>query len=355
VTLRISWCAAAGFLLGTPYAVLDVKSFAGGLLLQFFHSKSGHLGVAESGFWGYFTSVAPSGGVGMALVAAMFAGMLCSLFKPRPHDWLLFSFPFFFYLLMGNAALKVDRYLMPVIPFWCIHAGIFVERATAALARRQVPRRLVAPVLVLLFSLPSIYNAGKWCWIAVQPDTRLQAAEWLQANIPERTTIATQASSWMLPPLPPEYFHIVPIKVFMEESTKEQMSAKLALLDHPLSAWILRKGFDYRIDAAALDTLRVALQNTPDFDTWRPRPLAYYRAQSTRFLITSSLLRRRFFDPSTVAQYPMMAKAWQEFYLELEEQGRLVKEFVPPSAHEHEWGMGFLERPIIRIYELQGS
>ncbi|MGH7495038.1 MAG: ArnT family glycosyltransferase [bacterium] len=353
--VRISLCAAGGFLLGTPYAVLDFKSFAGGLLLQVFHSTSGHLGVVESGFFGYFTSITPNGGVGMVLMVAMFAGILCSLFKPRARDGLLLSFPFFFYLLIGNSALKVDRYLIPVIPFWCIHAGIFVARISAWCARRQWPVRFVAPMLALLLSAPSIYYAAKWCWIAVQPDTRLQAAAWMESNIPKGTIIATQAGSWMMPPVSPDRFGIVQIDVFMEESTRQQLEMKLALLDNPVSSWILRHGLDYQPAAAKVDSIRTALEHVPDLAMWRAAPLAHYQKQNTHFVITSSLLQRRFFDAATVAKYPEMARSWQAFYNELEARGKLVKEFVPPAAHEHNWGMGFLERPIIRVYSVHGS
>ncbi len=349
----LSLCAAAGFLVGTPYALLDFKSFASGLLSQIFHSKSGHLGVPESGFWGYFTAVTPSGGLGLMLVSAVFAGMLYSLWKHRTRDLLLLCFPFFFYLLMGNATLKVDRYLIPVLPFWCIYAGIFITRASEMITRFRWPTAWAATALALLFSAPSIYYAGQWCWIAMQEDTRVQAADWIKAHIPRETNVAMRAGSWMLPPVPPGQLSISQMELITEESSRKKLSMKLALLQNPLSAWILRHGFDYQLDFAALDSMRAVLQNLPDFSTWRARPLAYYRERGVHFVISSSLLKRRFFDAATCAKYPEMAKSWQEFYSELEEQGRLVQEFVPPAAHQHPWGMGFLERPTISIYDIR--
>lgn len=346
-------CAAAGFLLGTPYAVFDFKSFASGLLLQLLHSEAGHLGVPESGFWGYFTSVVPSGGVGAMLVLAIFAGMLLSLQRARAHDLLLLSFPLFFYLLIGTSALKVDRYLIPVIPFWCVYAGIAVMRASLWLARPPWLRRLAAPMLALLFSVSSIYYAGKWCWIAVQEDTRLQAAEWMETHFPEETVIALHSGAWMLPPLSRDRFTIVAVNLFMEESMKDRLALKLALWEDPASAWVLRRFFGYDINPATVDSLRAALQNMPDFTMWRAPELDYYHARNAHFVIISSLLQRRFFDPATMAKYPGMTKSMQEFYRELEERGKLVKEFSPPPAQQHKWGMGFLERPVIRIYDIR--
>jgi 4-amino-4-deoxy-L-arabinose transferase-like glycosyltransferase len=355
-SMNILLRAAAGFLLGTPFAILDFKGFAGGLSSQFLHSKSGHLGVTESGFFGYFTSVIPCGGVGVVLMAAAVAGMLFSLWlKPRGRYWLLFSFPFFFYLLLGNSALKVDRYLIPVIPFWCIYAGIFAARVSVSLASFPWPRRMIAATLALLLAAPSLYYAGKWCWLAVQPDTRVQAAEWMQTHIPRKTSIAMRAGSWMLPPVAPDRYNITQMDLMTEESTRQRLSLKLAMLDNPTSAWILQNAFNYRPDAAVRDSLRVTLRRMPDFSTWRARPLAYYREQDVHYVITSSLLQQRFFDAATIAKYPEMAKSWQKFYGELEKEGRLVKDFAPPAAHKHEWGMGFLESPTICIYDLHAK
>ena len=266
---------------------------------------------------------------------------------------LLFSFPFFFYLLLGKAELKVDRYLIPVLPFWCMYAGIFVARAAALMARGRQPVHLIAALLALAVSAPSLYAAGKWCWITMQPDTRVQSADWMEAHIPRETIIAIRAGSWMLPPVPPHHFNITQMDLITEESTKRKLSLKLALLQNPVGEWILRRGFNYQFDAAALDSMRALLQSLPDFSTWRARPLTYYREQEVHFVITSSLLKRRFFDAATRAKYPEMAKSWQEFYSELESQGRLVREFVPPAAHKHPWGMGFLEHPTIRIYDIR--
>jgi len=324
-------------------------------LLQVYHSKSGHLGVAESGFWGYFTAVTPSGGVGTILVLAVLAGVIISFRKPRVEHWLLFSFPCFFYLLLGNSALKVDRYLIPVIPFWCIYAGMFVARSAQALARWHLSARLVAPALAVLFTAPSIYYAGKWCGIALQRDTRVQAADWMEANMPKETIIAIRAGSWMLPPVPDDHFNITQMDLITEESTKKRLSLKLDLMGNPLVAWILHEAFDYETSPAARDSLRAVLQHMPDIATWRAPPLSHYRELDVHFVITSSLLRERFFESTTIAKFPEMAKSWQAFYLELEQQGRLVKEFAPPESWQPRWGMGFLESPIIRIYDIRGS
>jgi hypothetical protein len=353
IPLKILLSAGAGFLVGTPYAVLDFKNFSGGLLRQLFHSNLGHLGLAESGYFGYFTAIMPSGGVGKTLVIAMLAGVLFSFLRPRSYDWMLFSFPVFFYLLLGKSALKVDRYLIPVIPLWCIYAGIFVARASRLFERLRLPARIVAPVLALILSMPSLYGAAKWCWIAVQPDTRLQAAAWMEANIAKGSIIAMHSGAWMLPPVPPDRFRIAPMELFTEESAKKHLSLKLALLDNPVSAWILSRVLDYRLEASARDSLRAMLRNMPDFVTWRARPLAYYREQNVDVVITSSLMKERFLDAATIARYPAMAGSWQAFYRELERSGRLVKEFVPPVSYHHRWGMGFLESPTICIYGIR--
>ncbi len=344
--LKLAVFAGLGFLAGTPYAVLDFKAFAGGLLSQLLHSGVGHLGVEESGFLGYFTALVPSGGMGVALMIAACGGLLLSMWRPQTREVLLFSFPILFYLLLGRSALKVDRYLIPAIPFLCMYAAIFVERF-AALLQSRVRLHWALAVFVLLLSVQPGYNLMKWCWIATQPDVRNEAAQWLDHNIGPEIMIATRVGSWQFPPLHETGRKLKQLKMFTEESTRMRMAFKLELLQQPVTAWIMREVFK---DTTCVEGLRQGLERFPSFAEWRAPTLRELRAEGVQVMITSSLLEARFYEPTTQKKFPEMTKSWQELFESLPREGRLLKEFVPPASMQHPWGLGFLEQPVIRIY-----
>lgn len=346
---KLSALAALGFLLGTPYAVLDFKAFAAGLISQMLHSRLGHLGVEESGFFGYFTALSPSGGIGATLVLAGLGGLLLSLRRPQARAWLLLCFPFFFYLLLGRSALKVDRYLIPAIPFLCIYAGLFVERIAQFAAARIAPRWTVAACTLALSALPVFYLL-KWCAIVEQPDTRRTASLWIEKNIPPEVVIAKRVGSWMFPSINEKNRKLKQIDLFTEESARARIAFKLELLQKPATAWLMRTVFK---DTVRVEELEQYLASLPTFADWRAPTLQSLRADSVQIVVTSSLLEERFVQPTMRAKFPEMAKSWQDFFASLGREGRLLQEFAPAPSVEHPWGLGFLERPTIRVYAIR--
>lgn len=344
---KLSAMASLGFLVGTPYAVFDLKAFAGGLINQLLHSGLGHLGVEESGFFGYFTKLVPAGGMGAALVLAALGGLLFTLRGLQWRDGLLLSFPFIFYLLLGRSTLQVDRYLIPAIPFFCIYAAIFAER-TAALMRARSRAALVA--MTMLLSLQPAYYLLQWCWIVTQPDTRNEAALWIEENISNETLIASRIGSWKFPHLNEADRKLRQLDMFTEESARARLGFKLRLLQTPATAWIFREVFH---DTVRIEELQALVDSLPTFTNWRAPTLQALREEGVQVVITSSLLEERFSNATLEEKFPEMAKSWQEFFASVAREGRLLKEFSPPRSVQHPWGLGFLERPVIRIYAIR--
>ncbi len=346
--LKLSALAAFGFLLGTPYAVLDFKTFCKDLIGQLLHSDLGHLGVEETGFLGYFWPLAPAGGMGIPLILTALLGLWFSLWRHEARDGLLLSFPLFFYLLLGNSALKVDRYLIPAIPFFCVYAAIFVERFAALLKARVAPRLMLA-TLALLLSLQPAYYLFKWCWLVDQPDTRFEAAAWIEKHLAPDLVIATRVGSWMFPKLREDQRKLKQLDLFMEESMRARMELKLKLLQQPLTAWLMRRVFN---DNTNIEHLQRELQSSPTFTQLRAPTLECLRSEGVQIVITASLLEERFYKKTTQEKFPEMARSWQDFFANVAREGELLQEFVPPESLRHPWGLGFLERPVIRIYDI---
>jgi hypothetical protein len=84
------------------------------------------------------------------------------------------------------------RYMLPVVPLLCVAAGSFVD----ALARRwagPAGRRLAFLLAVLLIA-PSAHAAWQHDRLLARPDTRLLAARWIEAQVPDGTRIAMHSS-----------------------------------------------------------------------------------------------------------------------------------------------------------------
>jgi Dolichyl-phosphate-mannose-protein mannosyltransferase len=111
--------------------------------------------------------------------------------EPRRALWLLsFSIPFFLFIA---ATYPASRYLIPLVPFLAVLAGLGV----AWIARWNQAAALV--VLPALAVLPLMTSVATDAFIR-QTDTRTLAARFIEAHIPAGATILTQPYSVPLEP-----------------------------------------------------------------------------------------------------------------------------------------------------------
>jgi uncharacterized membrane protein len=111
--------------------------------------------------------------------------------EPRRAAWLLsFPIPFFFFIASTYPA---SRYLIPLVPFLAVFAGIYVARVA-----RWNPTAawIVVPALAALPLLTSIRTD----LFIRHTDTRTLAARFIEAHVPGGATILTQPYSVPLEP-----------------------------------------------------------------------------------------------------------------------------------------------------------
>jgi YYY domain-containing protein len=131
-----------------------------------------------------------------------FAAGLWRAVRRRPAEVLLMAgaIPYFYSILTLEA--KWMRYMLPLVPVFCILGAAFLVRGTIWARKRyaQRPRGKRAPALTLqraLFpALTALAVGGAFLWavafmnIYTQPHSRIQASAWAFSNIPEGVTIA---------------------------------------------------------------------------------------------------------------------------------------------------------------------
>lgn len=126
-------------------------------------------------------------GPGLALLAAVgfvfyLKKLISGLFTPGNEEneiaqTIVLLFVFTYFLLVGRFAVKFVRYCLPLYPL----LAIFIASAVSKLKKLSLP--FFAAHLFWLFAFLAIYT---------QPNTRVQATDWILQNIPSGSTIARE-------------------------------------------------------------------------------------------------------------------------------------------------------------------
>jgi 4-amino-4-deoxy-L-arabinose transferase-like glycosyltransferase len=189
---------AGGFLLGTPYAVLELNTFLSSLA-----SVVGHYGASQPGFEGgntwlwYLRETLTSADV--VIVALGLAGVLWASAKRRRGDLLLLSFLVPYYLLISLWRVRFERNLVALLPLLMVLAArlmvdtvSWLRTSWQALRRWELPLLACVAAVAVLMPARAILDFDK---SLAQRDHRTLAAEWVNANLPAGSKIVTEAFS----------------------------------------------------------------------------------------------------------------------------------------------------------------
>jgi dolichyl-phosphate-mannose-protein mannosyltransferase len=130
--------------------------------------------------------------LGWPLIVLSLGGLAIALARrPKQAFWLL-AFPVPFFLFIAGTY-PASRYLIPLVPFLAIFAGVLTE----TFARRSQPLAWAAIGVAAL--LPFIQSVRTDLFIR-QTDTRTLAADFIRAHVPDGATVLTQPYSVPLEP-----------------------------------------------------------------------------------------------------------------------------------------------------------
>ena len=179
----------AAFVLGTPYAVLDFKTFDEHLRFTMTHLSQGH-GVDLGRGWSYHVKRSLPYGVGILTFATGLAGVVpFARHHPRAAA-IVGAFAAGFYLSIGSGQTVFFRYVLPLVPIVCLSAAIFVRHAAPWLASRtRLPSSAAAGFLAALIALPSAVNCVWFDVLLAKTDTRVLAARYLEKRLTPDSTL----------------------------------------------------------------------------------------------------------------------------------------------------------------------
>ena len=182
--------AAAGFLVGTPFALLDAATFARDVLFDVGHLAGGHRGVELGRGWGYHLTHSLPYGVGLPVFAAATAG-IAPLARTYPAlAAVTGAFAVAFYLAIGSGYTVFFRYVLPLVPVLCLLAAAGVLQVADWMFRRLA----VAPpaalgILLALTAGPALVQSLWFDAVLARTDTRVLAGAWLEPHLTPETTV----------------------------------------------------------------------------------------------------------------------------------------------------------------------
>jgi 4-amino-4-deoxy-L-arabinose transferase-like glycosyltransferase len=202
-TLIVCAAAAGAFLLGTPYALLDLPRFLNDyarLAAVFAADRAGEPG------WLIYLKHLRIALASPALVLA-FAGLAAACWHlvrgPDRVRWvLLVTFPLIYFFVMAGSYQIYGRYMVPIFPFAALLAAIGVMAVVRVLCRTNAPRRLCTAIamglVVIVLAGPTTASIASARDLGRVRTVEL-AYRWITEHVPPGSKIAIEAGALVLP------------------------------------------------------------------------------------------------------------------------------------------------------------
>lgn len=193
--LAAGLASVAGFLAGSPYALLDWPTFLHYLRFEGRHYTTGHPGMeGEALRWylGYAWST-----LGVASVLAVLEVGRGLVARSR-GTFLLATFPVLYFAFISSFVVRNDRTFLPLTPFIALLAASFLLHAWQWAARRPDPARARAgkaacAVALAAALIPALATTLADANRLAGPDNRATARAWIEANLPAGATVAIES------------------------------------------------------------------------------------------------------------------------------------------------------------------
>ena len=255
-----------------PFILLDRATFLKNFLFQYQHITIGHFGLAAEVSTPFFYLNFLWSALGVAGLAAV-GGMVETWRRRRAESGVLYWGCLFYLVVISSWQMKGWPYTLPVFPL------AFVLGASAivtSISRFENPRLRLSILLaaIALYLGPQAISLKTYFRSVSVPDTRIEAKEWMEKNIPPTALVAAEAYT-------------------SAEGDASSLTERFLLL--PLSAVYPQT-------------------TTPFYD------LRWY--DSFDYIITSSAVSQRYMDRA--GEFP----AQQRFYNDLEQRWQIAKQFT---------------------------
>ncbi len=191
------------FLLTTPYAVLDYKSFIAAIWFEAIHYSSGHLGYesfTSTSFYLYGNYLITKG---YGTIPIIFAGLgLIWLLRKAPWKAaIIVVIPIILYIFVGRYKVFFTRNLVATIPFLSLLSGFFIFALYETLTKKLFFLSKPTRELVVTLALVIVLISSVWQQIVIVldhiafitlPDTRWVSIKWIKKNLPSGSIVGRE-------------------------------------------------------------------------------------------------------------------------------------------------------------------
>lgn len=308
--------SVVGYLAGTPFTVLDLPRFLQDFQTQYRFGNLAWLGQPTDPVpFQYVTALLQ--GFGAIPLALTMLGLAFAWRTRRPAAILLLAFPLAYLAFLLPKALFFPRFTIPLLPACCLLAAFGASEVAGRLRPAWRPAGLAALLAAALaqpLAFDLLHNR-----ILAETDTRIQASEWVQANLPP--------------------------------------NSRLKIEDYSLRD--LSKGArTYTPNRAQLRIER--FEGSPEADSAR-----YFAEHNAQYVVTSSFTYERYLLNAPRPEQEESGILYQRLHRSLEQRTELVARFSPGVGGSEVpfrlddlmtpfWSLEQYERtgPTIRIYSL---
>ncbi len=186
--------ALATFIAAQPYAIIDAFTFIGDTFeqsemvrrardypytRQYVNTTPYLYPIEQLSLWGMGLPLGAAAWLGLAFA------LLMALRRRARGDLLLLSWVVPYFAIIGGFEVKFLRYLLPLAPILCL----FGARMIAALAERW---RRIGMALAGLVLISAILYSLAYLSIYTRPHPAVAASDWIRANVPAGSRLATE-------------------------------------------------------------------------------------------------------------------------------------------------------------------
>jgi len=179
----------ATFLTVVPYSVIHFERFMASLERQRSAYVDGWPGYTSKPGWEHFVfqTQAVWENFGWAILLLALWGIVWLVRKQGPVGWLVCAYPVFFFVLFCFFKTNTSRNLLPVYCMLAVLATVGLFSALDVVAARM--RRPLAGALAAVLVLVTAPWLDTWSVMWRPAESRVSAARWIEANIPEGSKI----------------------------------------------------------------------------------------------------------------------------------------------------------------------
>ncbi len=218
----------AGFLVGTPYALIARQKFFADLVGLQSHLSGGHA-IDQGVGWIHHLTFSLRYGLGLPLLLTALAGLVWLIADDRRAACVVLGFPVLYYLGMGSGRTVFMRHMTPLIPFATLLAGLAVDRAASKLSTLAASFRTLSSSIAVVFAVVIAYDSAARAValdrLLSERDSRTVAAAFMKASyFPRGASVFQNGSVYGQVPLVPEGIYPVlspdrlPVVVILQTS-----------------------------------------------------------------------------------------------------------------------------------------